>query len=1125
MLNLILGRNGSGKTQYVRSLVADGVKNGGKGYIMIVPEQFSYETEREMLSLTGAENMLKIDVLSLSRLADIILEQYGKNSTKQPVDDGVRLVSMSLAIESLGEKAKIFEKYIKRPQLVSQIVSFATELRHCSVDPAELSHAADNMRECSLREKLSELSLIVSMYNAIISRDFYDDNTALDILYDVLCENNYFSGKTVVVDSFTRFTKQELKIIGKIIEQSNDTYFTFCTDVKETAEDDFSMFGNVSMQVEIIKRLANEKNVKIATPVVLEEAKEKRNEFLSALEKNLYRNEITECFGNTEGIITVVSAPDITMECEYVAATIKKLMREENFRCRDMIVYERKKDTYDNELEAAFRKYDVPFFEDKRQPIDAQPLIIFLSTLFDISLHGLNTETLVRHLKTGLSALSQDEISELENYALIWKIRPSGWGEDFTENPRGLGFQLNDFDKEELKKLNSYRKKAVAPVLKFRKEFKDAVGGEKTKVIYDYLMDNHISHRLKQLALKLSDDGKTTLYEEQDSVWSLLMGILDRLYLATAENDVSVERYFELFGLLLSVTDFGTIPQGLDDVTVAAADRSRTSLKKVVFIVGANDGVFPLNPSTKGLLNDSERLKLKDLGVELAETAEYKQTEEKFIAYSAVSMASEKLFISYSAADYSGTSLSASSLVENVCEIFPDISVRSTEITEPLEKIESDASAFETFAEHYKKKDRLNATLQHYFDGNVAYNGRVASLKKAADKTEQKINNTELAKELFGKNMYVSASKTEVYYKCPFEYFCKYGIRAQPRKEAELDAAITGTVIHFVFENVLRTYSKQQLTEMSDDELKIVVDNTVNLYLEENMGGTENKSKRFLRHYKTAGNQALTILKRMIEEFKVCEFSPVDFELSINHDGEITPYKLELQDGCSLEICGSVDRVDVMEKNGKKYLRIVDYKSGGKKFNLYDVMEGLSTQMLIYLFAIDANGKDKYGNIVPSGILYMSAKPEPSDLGRNASEDEINKKRLLSNRMSGLVLNDIDVILGMEKDGEGVFIPVMVDEDGKAKGKIITTADFNNLKKKVDTILVDMVGSLQNGNIPVLPAGEDACEWCDYKSVCGFEKGDNIRTIEKLSDEKVLEILEQEETDDGEEKTDATEMD
>ncbi len=1113
MLNLILGKDPFNKTEYVRDLVANKVSQGEK-CILIVPEQFSFETEKAMLERVGANKMLAVDVLSLSRLAELTVEKYGKIKTKPAADDAVKMMTMSLALEALSTELSVYGKYASRSQLIAQLVSFATEIKQWTVSIDLLENYANQAKASSLKTKLGELVKIISLYNAMLENSYYDTGDILGELVQVLDEKNIFENTVVAIDGFTRFTKQEYAVVERIIKQANDVYVTFDCDM---SDDEYSLFANNNKQVRMLKLLAQKNCVKTAPIIKTENDTEEVKECLLKLTSSVFVPESEPAQTDPKGSVELLCAQNKADECEFVAMTVKKLLREKSARCKDIIVFERTEGDYGKLLAAALKKYGVPFFEDMRQPIDTQPLIVYIRSLLETVCSGLNTQTLMRHLKTGLTDITDDEISELENYAFVWKINSSQWKNEFTENPNGFGREMSEFDEKKLDSLNRIRKKAVLPILKFKKEFTDAQNEKKTEVLYNYLVKNSIAGKMKKAADDFFEQGKTALSQQQDAVWSLVCDMLDKLYSTSKNTGVSNSRYFELFDILLSVSDFGTVPQGLDTVTLCSADRARNSRKKYVFVLGANDGVFPLNPSTQGLLSDKERILLKNAGIELAETAEYKLTEEKYIVYRTLSSACETVFISYSKADFQGTALSESSIVREVKRIFPNISVIEYDCVNPIEKIESGASAFEVYAQNYSYDNAFVSSLREYLISDERYSGRIRTLENSAKKTEISIENSETATELFGKNMHLSASKTEVYHKCPFQYFCKHGLNAQPRREASVDPAVSGSLIHETFEKILSRFSKDELLSMTEEKLRENVVRIMNGYLEEKMGGDANKSKRFIKQYALIGEQIVFALSKIIEEMKVSDFVPTDFELPINYGSQVQPYELDLSDGGKLFVSGSVDRVDIMEKNGKKYLRVVDYKSNGKTFRLSDVVSGLSTQMLIYLFTLVKNGKEKYGETVPAGVLYMPAKYGKSDLSRNATGEEIGEKLLKSNKMDGLVVNDMEIIQSMEHDVSGRFIPVSLKNDGSfsKNSKLINADDLKLLNKKIDGILKNMAVSLHKGQIPVLPVNEDACKYCDYAEVCGFENGDMYRGVVSADNSEIIEMLKGEESENG----------
>ena len=1118
MLQLVLGRNYCNKTEYVRALVADRVNKGEAGFIIIVPEQFSYDTEKSMLEKVGSSGMQRLEVLSFSRLAELVLEQTGNRSDKQSVDKGVKMLTMSMALEGLSDRLNIFRKYASRPALTESIVSLATELKQCYVPVDKLSEYAETAEESALKDKLSELSLIISTYNAMLEQSYYDKDDALTQLSDVLCDYKYFNGKTVVFDEFTRFTKQEMGVLERIITQAKEVYVTFNTD-PSLNNDAYPQFENINSQLFRLRDAAEKCGITVEKPIVISETSDGVSPALLSLEggifsplKKKYTEEIPEC-------IAVYSAANKADECDFVAMSVKKLMREKGVRCRDIIVYQREKGGYDSELVSAFRRYGVPFFEDRRQPVDAQPLMVFVSSLMELVCNGITTESLMRYLKTGLSPLSEDEIDELENYAFTWNIKTSQWKNEFTDNPRGFGKELKDSDRNTLRNLNSCRKKAIEPIIEFKRDFTAAKYEEKATVLYDFLKNNSTAKRLKELSMVLADGADLALFEEQDAVWSLLTEILDKLYVACKTNNVSPKRFCELFNMLVSVSDLGTLPQGLDDVTLALADRTRAGLKKYVFIIGANDGVFPKAPSSEGLLNDSERIKLRLAGIELAETAQYKGVEEEYIAYNTVCSATEGLFVTFSRSDYRGTEMSESQTVTEIKAIFPKIRINNPDDLSPVERIESGASAFGEFAKGYSSKTGFNASLREFFNSDSLYEGRVRTLVNAAEKRTKQISDSIVATELFGNDIILSATKVDTYKKCPFRFFCEFGLKASPRSEAKIDYSVKGTIFHNVFETLLKKYSKTQLEELDDETLASEISAALEEYLNRYMGGSESRTKRFLVGYRALAEELLVVFKRICEEFRCCEFEPVKLELSIgmgSKDG-IAPYTLKLSDGGTIMLNGKVDRVDVMKTDNGNYFRIIDYKTSGKSFSLVDVLNGFNLQMLIYLFAIYTNGSEALGgDFVPSGVFYMPANTAEPDLGRDADDSQITEKQLHSNQMTGIAIDDITVLEGMERDLNGYFIPVSRDEDGTLKGSFISLKALMKLKEKVDETLTDIAEKLHRGEIPALPL-ESACSYCDFKPVCGFEDGDDVLQLTEYTDEDVRRILEEDSDGEGEE--------
>lgn len=1096
MLHFIFGRAGSGKTEYVRKMLSEKLLAGEQGLLLIVPEQFSFETEREMLKKVGARQLQNLEILTFSRLAEIVLEKTGREN-KPKITDGMRAVMMRLALDSLEDKTEIYKKYKSRTALLQSLVTFSTELKQCAVSTDALETAGNALQACALKQKLTELAQITALYKALVHERFSDDTDLLTDLETAILETDCLQGKTVVFDTFAGFTKQERAVIAAMLPRCREVYITLCTEGKESARQNACVFDNINAEAEKLKRAAAEQNVPIATPVVLKAAPDSRPRPIRFLEQNLY-NCRKPRFDGEQNCISLYSAANRSEEADFVARTIRKLLREGTCRARDILVLQRRKDTYDHELCAAFHKYGIPYFEDKRQPVAVQPLMQYVSSLLEMAAEGMTTEALLRALKTGLGGISGDDVSELENYATVWGIERGAWKTEFTENPSGLGRAMQERDEQKLAELNEFREKAVAPILRFCTDFRAASGAQKAEMLYHHLRKSGVDTALQDLAQSLLAAGYRETAAEQDTVWQMLMEILNALYLSVGERQISASDFYDLFCILLDSTDLGQLPQGLDTVRIAAADRVRQSPPRVVFAVGVNDGVFPENPPTDGVLNDAERKTLLTLGVELTETAEVKTVDERYFVYTAFTLPTERLFVSWSVSDYKGGSLFASAAVRELHALFPDLPETDSSTVPPMERLECAASAFETCASLYASSTVLSETLKTYFETIPAYRARLAAVEQITQNKEVSFETPQNAKNLFREDMTVSASKAEVYYKCPFSYFCKYGLHLNPLKKAELDVAQSGTVIHYCLEVLLRAYDRDTLLSFSDAQLRVKITETVKQYAEENMGTALNDS-RFSFLLGNLEKSVFDVLQRLLCEFQVSDFIPTAFELSIAPDGEIEPYGLQLPDGGTLRIIGSVDRVDTMVKDGKTYLRVVDYKSGGKQFNLGEVFSGLNMQMLIYLFAVCENGKDRFVSPVPAGVLYLPAKTIEDGLARNADMQAILASRLRNSRMNGVVLGTADAVLGMDKTVSGNFIPITVNKSGNFSGNLLSTAEFAALKEKVDENLRQMGTLLHEGHIPVLPAYTKnknlACTYCDFAAVCGYEEGDRQRQI------------------------------
>lgn len=1124
MLHFIFGRAGSGKTTYIRNLIKDIVENTNEAPILIIPEQYSFESEREMLRLIGPAKMSRVEIFSFSRLARKTVPKYIKNE-KPFITDAERAAVMSMCVEQLSDTLEVFGRHINSPDMLSRLVGADTQLRQCRVSPETLLSASEGTGDFMLKQKMREIALISETYRAHTARKYSDESTELDELARLITENNLFDGRTVILDSFRGFTEQETKVFSELIKRAKDVYVTVCAMDFTDSSGGFGAFTHTCEFAKKLRAQALENNIRIAKPVYLSNAGQRGftadtprvREPVLALEYSLYASDY-EGYSKETDDINLVLAQDKADESEFVAREIRRLVREENMRCRDIYIIERTEGGYKPFLLNALCRFGLPVFEDARRTVFDEPLVFAVYYAIESIIKGFATQSVMRYLKTGLTDVGLLDICILDNYTVVWDIDGSAWKNEWKNHPSGLGYAINEKAAEKLKKINEIRSRVLNPLLKLKEETSDNTGTEISKAVFNFITETGMPERLLNLALEAEKSGEAGAVSGRQEDWDALVLILEQAAFLTGGTKISLKRYCEIFKILCDGTTLGVIPQGVDEITVGAADRIRTEDARAVFIVGANDGVFPLGFTSDGIFSEADRKELLRLGIELSFSYEYRAAEERFISYCALTAAREKIYVTYSSRSISGETMKPSEIAAHIEQYFQNCRKISTCDALPLTKIESAESALAVYASHISDDSVFTASLKSGISRFDEYAYRLNALHRAAVKEEISISDELTAKELFGRDIMLSASKLQSFFECPFSFFCKYGLSVRELRAASLDYANSGMAVHYVLEKILKAMSVEELISSDEETLKNRIEEILGVYLEEMMGGIEGKSKRFLNLFYRLSETVFAVILRLKSEFRAGRFVPVEYELYIGGD-KVAPYTVALGDGSRISLTGVVDRVDIMERGDRKYLRIIDYKTGKKEFRLSDVIQGLDMQMCLYLMAIDRNGKAYFGNAVPAGVLYLPSRVGISQMkyGRNPTQEEIAHRKIESGKLSGMILNDVSVISGMGFGELEGYLPVKVSRDGEITGSLYSAQQLGKLGRKIDKIIADMGGALHSGEIPAYPCGENfipkPCSYCEYSSICGYEDGDSVRNIDRLNHAQALAALGEEDED------------
>ena len=1115
MLHLVLGRSGSGKTEYLRSQAAQLAEKEQK-VMLLVPEQYSFETERAVLHRLGPQKARFIEVTSFTRLCDLVMRQTGGLAGRR-LDDGGRNILMALALEGVKDRLTLFRRQADSIELVNRMLSALSEFKMCGISPQQLRGVAQELDEGNLRQKAEETALVLEAYDALIAQSYLDPLDDLTRLAGCLERFDFFAEYTVLLDAFNGFTMQEFSVLRWVMRQAQDLYISLCIDpfALHNTQDKLGLFASVRATASALMRLAKQNGVGIAVPVELSSPHRFAGEDLAWVERYLFRPE-KEVYSGAVEHVTLYAAADPYSEAEYVARTIRRMVMEQGLHYRDFAVLCRDTGAYQGILDAALEKYEIPCFMDRREPIDAKPLMNLVLTAFEVVQSGYRSDLLFCYLKTGLAGLDVEEISVLENYVLLWGLSGNRLKQPFTGHPEGFAGQMTPKDEETLQSLNALRCRAMDPLLAFEKRIAQTDGEGMARAVYRLLQEVDAPQRLKELAAGLEAAGEFNLADEQLRLWDLLMQILDQTALVIGTTAISSKRYMELLRLVVNTGDIGFIPQGLDEVAVGTADRSRPVNPPYLFVIGAVEGEFPRTPVPAGVFSDAERRLLLAQGLPMYDSLEGLALEERFLAYTAVTAGGRHLFLSWHTADCAGKDCSPSILVREIQGILPGVAVSDDFAAPDSQAVWAQRPAFEYAARYWRDTSPVADTLKLYFQQQDDYQGKIEALQRVVSDRQVYLE-PQAAKRLFGGQKKLSASQVERFYLCKFQYFCRYGLRAKERRPASFDALEYGSLMHFLLEHILARYSGRALAALPQQELRQELAGLLEDYVQQQLGGWEDKSPRFRFLYSRLSATAEVLIRHIGEELAQSEFTPVDYELQIQEGGPVEPLHVVLPGGEQVAVEGKVDRVDIMEKDGVKYVRVVDYKTGSKDFRLSDVLYGLNMQMILYLAAVWENGTKRYGKVLPAGVLYMPAGKPLVSADRDVPSERVQAQLQRKLRMNGLVLEDPTVLRGMEAQAQGVFIPVALKDGQPAKlDSVASLTQMGVLVKHIEHLIEGMAKTLYAGDVRPEPAsGEyDACAWCPYGAVCGHEKDDGTdRPVQRWDRDEVFRRMETEESE------------
>lgn len=1114
-LRIIYGKAGAGKSQYIYDEINKKIneikksqKEGsffspsqkGSSQYIITPEQFSFTAEQKLME--NRKSIIGTEVITFNRLAYRVMNEVGGVIHTNLTKCGKAMLIFSI-LQAEKNNLTFLNKSDENIEICMRIIS---ELKKHGVTISDLKNVQEKIENKYLKNKLKDVILIYEKFENKIQNNYIDETDLLTILAENIDKVDLLKNADVYIDEFAGFTKQEFETIKKIIKIANSVTITFCADNLDFNTDPNTdiFYPNKVTYNKIISLL--DKDEKVET-INLNNLYRFKNEELKYIENYLYSTKVKQFNSNKN--INLFLAKNYYSEIENVAKKINKLIKRENLRYKDICIITKDTDSYSSLIKTIFGKYGIPVFIDEKRDLNQNIIVQYILSILEILNKNYSYESVFNYLKTGFVNIDENDIFKLEKYCIKYGIKNNKFKKDFAYGKD-----------EELELLNDLRKQIINPLIKL----KEKIDEEKTaknisKQIYLFLTEQNIEEKINKKINKLKEENFLDLAKEYEESYRIIIDILDEINLIFGEEKITIDKFIKILKIGLKNSELGKIPGTQDQVIVGDTDRSRSRKTKVVFIIGLNDGVFPSINKNQGFLDDEDRESLKIENIEIAKGTLENLYDDNFNIYKAFTTAEERLFLSYASSDSDGKPLRASNLIFRIKKIFPNLIEESDIIKkENLDLINEKISYDDLILkinemENGISPEKLFFVLYKYYAQNKNYKNILnENIKYINFKLNEKLKKENIDK-LYGNRLNTSISKLEKYRSCPFSYYLQYILKLKDKEELKVQSFDTGSFMH----DVINSFFEQieiKLSEISDEEIENIIEKIINeKLLNENnyiFTATE-KYKLLVQRLKRI---IVKSLKYIIQSLVQSEFTLEGTEVEFGEKGKYKPIVLNLDDGKTVEIIGKIDRIDVAQDENKKYVRIIDYKSSVKNLDFGNVYAGLQLQLITYLDAVC-----KLEDFVPAGVLYFNLLEQIINSNKKISDQEIEQKIKNNFKMKGLILADVKVVKMQDKNlekGRSEIIPAYIDKSGNLSPKlssIATDKEFTNLQNYINKTIKEISREIFNGNIELKPYYKNKktpCEYCSYKSMCGFNSGivkKNYNFVDKLSKEEILERI------------------
>ncbi|WP_019909235.1 helicase-exonuclease AddAB subunit AddB [Paenibacillus sp. HW567] len=1166
-VTLLTGRSGSGKTTKIWREVTSALEQEplGAPIIVLVPEQGSFGAERGLLTAGKVRGSVRAQTLSFSRLAYRVRQETGGSASLPISEEGKKMLIYRI-ISRRKEELKLFGASSDRPGFVERLSELHTELKRCCLGAADLEEQLSRMRDSILRSpilasKLDDLYLVFSELEQEMSRLYIDEEDRLNELAEHIKESSYIRGSDIWVDGFHGFTPQEFIVLRELMQYASSVTIALTLDhiyPSGMQPHELDLFHPAAVTYIKLRGMAEEMGLtvwdeQLAPPVLPRFA---GSPVLAHLERGFGRR--TRWSGDAAeatDAITLTAAASRRAEVEGSLREMLRLVRDEGAKYGEMAVFMRSIADYEQLVVPMFQDYGVPFFLDQKMNELHHPLVEFIRSAMDVVRRRWRYEDVFRCVKTELLlpldySITREDMDELENYVLACGIQGYRWtdGRSWKGIPSLSLEGERVVDEAQLARMEACRAVITGPLQAFEKLVKKSRSGlDLCTAVYALLSDTDAARKLERMSVEAIEAGRPEAAGEHSKLWGSVLGLLDQIAEMMGNERMDLDVFAGVLETGLAELKMGLVPPALDQVLVGNMDRTRVSGVKYAFLLGFNEGVVPAQFKDDGILSEGERLQLENTGMELASGSSRKLLDERFLIYNALTSASGKLWVSYAAADEEGKALLPSEIIRHLQGMFPGALKEQFVSGFPPAGAADEAGMTEALHMSFVGAPEQSLRMlimqlrqwrqgveipelwwdvYNWFIANGEYGPKLRHLLGSLFYRNDGIRlKRETSLRLYGgTTLRGSVSRMEKFAACSFSHFASYGLRLRERQLYKLQAPDIGQLFHAALSDMAQRLQKQGRGwgSLTAEECRREAGETVDKLSPLLQGEILMSSKRYgyiSRKLKSIVSRASVILG---EHARRGSFEPVGLELDFGPGKDLPPLRINLPNGCVMEVVGRIDRVDKAEGEQGILLRVIDYKSSQKDLKLHEVYYGLSLQMLTYLDVLLTYSEQWLGKTaLPAGTLYFHVHDplltSANGLNREQAEQELLKRF----KMKGLLTADREVVSLMDTTldkGYSSIVPVALKSDGGfySSASVATPEQWGHLLSSVRSTISDIGTRITEGDVTIAPyriQQETACTFCAFRPVCQFDEaveGNAYNNLGKPGKEVIWDLLSRE---------------